>query len=241
MTHRRTPLLAALVLLCAPGAHAQTVFDPSGHWEGRIEAPGFEQKFEIDVAKDSAGKFSGTISIPAQHIAALPAKTISVEGTAFRFVARDDQPINGYFSADGRTLTGDVTAEGFAIPMSMTRTGEARIEPPARTAAVDATLEGTWNASLAIDKTTLRVMLTIENHRDGTSTVRLVNVDQGNVEIPASAVTQTPSGLTLDFKSVGASYESTVDAGANELVGTYKQGSGAVPVTFRRGPLAQGK
>ena len=54
-THLLT--LATLLLLPAPSLLAQPAVDPSGHWEGTIQAqPNMAVKVEIDLAKNGKGE-----------------------------------------------------------------------------------------------------------------------------------------------------------------------------------------
>jgi hypothetical protein len=61
-------LLAGLVLLPAPTLLAQTAIDPSGHWEGAVDAPGMQLRFEVDLARNSLGELAGTVSVPAEKL-----------------------------------------------------------------------------------------------------------------------------------------------------------------------------
>src|SRR5947207_10519970 len=158
---RRTPVFAVLVLLCTPGLRAQTAFDPSGHWEGKMKVPGKEIAVEVDIAKSTTGVLGGTISMPGEHARGLPLAKVAVEGRSISLFAREDQPINGVLSDDGQSISGTVAIEGHSIPMTMTRTGDARIEPLARIAAIGKDLEGTWNGAVDVGGKPLRLVLTM--------------------------------------------------------------------------------
>lgn len=237
---RSTPFVAALLLSLAPSLRAQTVTDPSGHWEGQIEAPGFETKFEIDLARNADGGFSGAFTSPAENLKGLPAK-VTVTGKLIHFAVREDQPLNGYLSDDGKSISGDSIVEGFSIPFSMARTGEPRIEARAGSPAIPSELEGTWNGTLAIDGIQLRLVLTLANRADGMSIASIVNVDQGNLEIPVSTITRSAFNLTLDLGAISGSYTGTMNAEATELVGKYQQHGRAVGLTFRHAAAADRK
>ena len=71
------------------------------------------------------------------------------------------------------------------------------------------------------------------NRPDGTSVASIVNVDQG-LEIPVSAITQAGSSVTLEIKSISGSYTGSVNGAGTELAGTFSQGAGSVPLTFRK-------
>src|SRR5947199_105730 len=82
------------------------------------------------------------------------------------------------------------------------RTGDARIEPPARSAAIGRELEGTWNGTVNANGVHRTLVLTVANDGDG-ATASIMNVDEG-LEIPVTAINQKASTVTLDVRAVGA-------------------------------------
>lgn len=237
---RRTPLLAALFLLSVPSLHAQTAADPSGHWEGAIQVPDRELKIEIDLAKNRKGELAGTISVPAQNLKGLPLLKVAVEGRSVNFHARVDQLFTGVLSVDGKSITGELSVRGVSVPLSMTRTGDPSVEVPAKSAPIRKELEGTWNGTLDVNSTQLRLVLTMSNQPDGTATGSIVNLDEGRLEIPVT-ITQAASTLTLELKAVGGSYAGTLNKEGTELVGTYRQGGLVAPLTFRHAAAIKDK
>jgi hypothetical protein len=243
---RRTLVVAALCLVPAPSLWAQIAADPSGHWDGAIQAPGKEVKFEVDLAKNSRGELAGTFSNPAQNIKGYPLTNVAVEGRSIHFVLKVNSgggPFEGVLSADGKSIAGDFTAAtaqgNFTVPFSLTRTGEARIDAPPTSAPIDKELEGTWNGTLDVNGKPLGFVLKMSNHPDG-ATGTLVSVDQG-VEIPITTITQKASSLILDVKVVGGTYSGALSADGTELVGTWTEGPLVLPLTFRRAGTADGK
>ena len=244
---RRTLLVAALFLVPAPLLYAQIAADPSGHWDGAIQAPGKEVKFEVDLAKNSRGELAGTFSNPAQNIKGYPLTNIAVEGRSIHFLLKVNSgggPFEGVLSADGQSMSGDftaTTADGtFKVPFSLTRTGDARIDTPPRSAPIGKELEGTWNGTLDVNGKQLGLVLKMSNHPDGTATGSLVSVDQG-VEIAVTTITQKASSVILDVKIVGGTYASALNADGTELVGTWTEGPLVLPLTFRRAGTTEGK
>ena len=195
----RMRLLAALLLLPAPSLLAQTAVDPSGHWEGTVQAPNMDVKIEVDLT-NSKGELAGT------------------------FV--------GVLTADGKSMSGDVTLGGHAVPFSLTRTGDARIAPAPQSPPIGKELEGTWNGTLDVGGRQQRLVLRMANQPDGTATGTIVSLDGSGVEIPI-AMTQKGSSLTVDVTSVGVSFVGVLNAAGTELVGSWTQGPSALPLTFR--------
>lgn len=233
----RMRLLAALLLLPAPSLLAQTAVDPSGHWEGTVQAPNMEMKIEIDLAKNSKGELAGTFGQPAQGVKGLPLPTVAVEGRSVRFVVKagaEASTFVGVLSADGKSMSGDVTQGGHSVPFSLTRTEDARIAPAPKSPPIGKELEGAWNGTLDAGGRQQRLVLRMVNQPDGTATGTIVSLDGSGVEIPI-AMTQKSSSLTIDVPSVGVSYVGVLNAAGTELVGTWTQGPAVLPLTFRRG------
>jgi hypothetical protein len=231
----RVLLTVALLFLPAPSLLAQTAVDPSGHWEGTVQAPNMDVKIDIDLAKNSKGELAGTFGQPAQGVKGLPLSTVAVTGRAVRFVVKagpDVSTFEGVLSEDGKSMSGDVTLAGHAVPFTLTRTGEARIAPPPKSPPIAKELEGTWNGTLDASGRQQRLVLKMKNQPDGTATGTIVSLDGSGVEIPI-AMTQKGSSLTIDVPSVGVSYVGVLNAAGTELVGTWTQGPAVLPLTFR--------
>jgi len=227
---RRVPVLAASLLLCAS---AQPPADPSGHWEGTIQVPGKQIQIEIDLAKNRNGELTGTISVPAQNLKGLPFLKVAVDGRSLNFHARADQPFTGVLSADGKSISGDLSVSGVSVPLALVRTGEPKIEVPVHSPPVSKALEGTWNGTLDVNGAQLRLVLTMLNQPDGIASGSVVNLDEGMLRVPVSSITQAAPSLILDLKAIGGSYAAVLNQDGTELAGMYRQGALVVPLTFR--------
>ena len=234
----RTAMLCGLMFLSATTLRAQAPVDLSGHWEGAVQSPGLELGFQIDLAKNAAGELSGTISIPSENLRGLPLQTVSIKDKVVSFYARRDQPLAGYISDDGKSISGDYSIEGFTLPFNLTRMGDARIDPPVRSAAVSKELEGAWNGSLYANGGALRVSLTIQNQPDGSAIGRVVVIDQGGLQIPV-VIAQQASTVTLDAGVVPGRFSGVLNAEGAELAGTWTQGSIEAALTFKRADVGK--
>jgi hypothetical protein len=240
-TCTRTLLIAVLLLAPSSALLAQTAIDPSGHWTGAVHVPAFDQNparevsIEVDLAKNGSGALAGTFSQPATGAKGLPLSTVAVDGDsiAFAITASDGGLFRGTLS-DATTMSGKfvTTQGGHAIPFSLTRTGDARIAPTPHSAPIGKELEGTWNGTLEVGGKSLRLVLKMANHADGSATGTMLSVDNGGLEIPI-ALTQTSAHLTVDVAAVGGSYVGVLNADAT-LVGTWTQGPVSLPLTFTR-------
>ena len=173
------------------------------------------------------------MTIPVQHIKGLLLH-VSLDGKSSVY-ARRDQIFRGDFSADGKSIAGELSAEAMTMPYTLTRTGEAKLEGPAKSPAVSKVLEGAWSAVVDGSGRSSAVALTIENHPDGTSTGTLVNVDQGGLELPIT-ILQNASSVTLTVTVLPGSFAGELNAAGDELAGTWKEADRSVAVTFKRAP-----
>jgi hypothetical protein len=235
----RTATLAASLLICAPptALRAQSA-DPSGHWEGSVEIPGRTLPFEIDLAKDAKGALMGTLS--GTDVRNLPLTRVAVTGRSVTLQASSDQPYNGELSADGKTMSGTVILSGYSLPLELTRTGDARIEPPPTSAPVTKAFEGTWEGTLNAGRGPLRLVLTITNQPNGRATAHVISLDEGGLLIPV-VITQNASGVSYVATVVPSSWAGRLSADGTELAGTFTQGFASLPLIFRRGSTRGGK
>jgi len=227
-------VLAVLMLCGVTGAQEAPAPAPSGHWVGAIEG-GQRIEVELDVAREGAA-WRGTISIPAQGTKGVPLADLTVKQSAVAFGIRNvpgDPRFTGQLSADGKVLTGTFAQGGGSVPMSLTWKGEAQFEKPAKNAAVSKAVLGTWEGTLDVKGTMLRLRLMLANGPEG-ATGTLVSVDQGNVEIPVSAITEKGSRLELTIPMISGGFEGEVKG--DEISGTWKQGAGSLPLVFKRTP-----
>jgi hypothetical protein len=229
----RALIIAAVFVAASAPTRAQQSPDPSGHWQGALQAPSMQVPFDLDLAKDSSGRLSGTLSVPAQKIKGLPLTKVKVEGTAVTFQARSDQPFTGALSDDRQSITGEFLISGNSLPFTLTRTGAAQIDAPRKSAALSTQLEGTWTATLIVEGMEHQLVMTLVNHPDGSASGRIVNEGEGGLELPI-AIVQHGSVVTIETLPVASTVTATLNESGTELDGTIAQGSATAHVTFRR-------
>ncbi|HXI27865.1 MAG TPA: hypothetical protein VNG89_05575 [Vicinamibacterales bacterium] len=229
----RCAIVAALVIAGALPARGQSVPDPSGHWQGSVQAPGMQIPLEVDLAKGANGEFDGTLTAASQKIKGLPLIRITVEGGAVAFQARSDQPFTGVLSDDRQSITGNFLVSGNSLPFALTRTGDASIRPVPASARIPAALEGTWTATVVADGVERRLVMTLENHADGTAGGRVVNEDEGGLVLPLT-IAQQGQTITIQTLPIASTFAATLNDGATELSGTVTQGAATAHVSFRR-------
>ena len=89
-----------------------------------------ETAIEIDLTRDGAGALIGTFGQPGERLTGLPLSDFALDGTAIRFQIKGkagERAFDGKLSADGKSITGTFTMQGFPMPFTLTRTGDAKI------------------------------------------------------------------------------------------------------------------
>jgi hypothetical protein len=231
---------ASIVVLAFAGVSAASAQspDPSGHWEGTVQIPGRSLQFAFDLGKDAAGQLIGTIS--GEDVRNLPLTKVAVTGRSVTLQASAEQPFSGDMSADGRTISGAVVLSGYSLPLELTRTGDARIEPPPTSAPIGKELEGTWEGTLNTGRGPLRIVLKMANQSGGRALGHIISVDEGGLLIPI-VITQNASSVSYVATAVPSQWTGVLSADGRELAGTFTQGSTSLPLNFRRSVTAPGK
>jgi hypothetical protein len=244
MMNRRTaqrwiPCATALLAACCFAATAertlafQQVGGPAGHWVGTIAAgPGIE--VEVDLAAKGEGWY-GTFSVPSQGTRGLPLADLTVKEKAVSFAIKGgpgDPQFSGTLSEDGKTISGTFTQGGASLPLSLVWKGEPKFEVAQKSAPVTKDLEGSWEGSLDVKGTVLRLVLKLANGPEG-ATGTLVSLDQGNIEIPVATITQDGSRLKLLVTMISGTFDGELKGG--ELAGTWTQGQLSLPLVFKKG------
>jgi hypothetical protein len=233
---RRAAMALVLVAAAAP-AFAQA--DMRGHWSGSIvlpagDTPAGPMVLEVDLDKAGSG-WIGSVSIPAQGASGFPldAITFSDGKGAFRLKgAPGDAGFAGTLSADGKKLEGKFNQGTASLPLTLTKTGEAKVAVAKPSPAVTAEFVGTWEGSIQLGPG-LRIALTISNGKAGAEAT-MVSLDQGNAQIPVSAITQKGSSLTLVVNAVGGGYVGEINKEGTELNGTWTQLGNSAELKFKK-------
>jgi hypothetical protein len=111
--------IAALAFLALSCALAQ-----SGHWEGTLQAPNGDHQIVIDLAKSEAGAWTGAFHAPGEGIKDIPLEQIGVDGAKVKFTVSTPRAtliFAGSTSADGKTLSGTLSAMGQEMACKLTQ------------------------------------------------------------------------------------------------------------------------
>ena len=94
-------------------------------------------------------------------------------------------------------------------------------------------VQGMWLGTLSVPGAELRIVFHIEGAGDSL-TATLDSPDQGATGIPASSVTLEGDSLEVEVASIMGAYRGKVDAGGEQIEGTWAQGGQAFPLALER-------
>ncbi len=217
----------------ATAAQPTTAPSLAGRWEGKLDTPNQSLDLTIDIIAKGSG-WEGVISIPVQMLKGYPLASVTATGdsASFAMAAPGNPQFTGKIDATGKTWTGEFTQGDGRLPLTLTRTGDARLDPPKPSTAITKALEGSWEGTLTGGPRTLRLVLKLTTGPDGLGQGTLVSVDQGGVEIKVQTVALTAGRLSLLLPAIAGSWEGELKG--EQLEGTWTQGPGTSPLTFKR-------
>jgi hypothetical protein len=234
----RTFVLGLLAISSARSLSAQTALDPSGHWVGSVTVrSGQEFPVEFDLGRNAEGKLKGTFNQPDENVKGLPVSVVGFRGAVVTLDlrTRGGGVFEGDLASDGASISGVFASPLGPAPFRLTRKGDARFEAPPTSPAIGKDLEGTWTGRLDVEGG-YRLVLTMANQLDGSSSGVMTSVDEGGLQIPV-AIKHEGSKLALELPMIGGAFSGDVNASGSEVVGIYTTPKGmALPLTLKKSP-----
>jgi hypothetical protein len=229
---RHLAIFAGVLLLPAALAAA----DPAGVWEGSLKTPNGDLGFVFNVHRDG-DRWAAEMDIPVQGLSALPLKDVKVDGVnvGFQIPGPGDPHYDGKLSEDGKTIAGNFSQGGASIPLDLKWKSAPRAveKAPANSGEVQV-LEGVWEGALDVNGNQLHLRFNFTKNADGSIKGTLDSLDQGANGLPIGAISRTGDTVKLDLKTIGGSYEGTLNKDASSMTGTFTQGGGGMPLTVQK-------
>ena len=231
-------LVPALAVAAAP-AH-------EGRWQGVVDVPGRPLRVTLDLAADAAGRWSGSMIIPALGIAGAPLKDIVVDAERITFALTGtlDSARVGATTVDARldrrlTLAGKLTQAGNAATLSLTRTGLAQVQAAPRSTPIRPALQGEWTGRYEMGGYPRDVTIALENTADRGAKATFVIVGKQRTVIPVDLVVEDGAFLRIESHEFGVTYEGRIGADASDISGTVTLGATEVPLVIRRASIGK--
>lgn len=189
----------------------------------------------VDLAKNPAGEWIGSVSGPDGGIVDAPLMQISVDGNAVRFkmgIAHDS--FEGKLSDDGSVMSGTATSDEGAAPFNLKRSGVANVKLPPSSTPLSKDFEGAWAGTLEVPGKQLRAILKLTRGSGGVAVGTLISLDEGGQEYPITTITQKDKQVEFEIRLIRAKYAGTLDASGAQIAGEYTQGGLTLPLVFKR-------
>jgi len=212
----------------------------SARWEGPAEIPGRDLRLIIDLAQDSGGAWSGSVTIPGFGVKGAPLTNIVVSDTHVAFELANALGAPPYGPATfkaalvGERMTGEMRQAGNAAKFALARVGPAQVEPSPRSTPVEPELETQWTGEFELGGYPRHVTMTLENHAGAGATAKMVIVGKQTTDLPVDLVTQDGNFLRIESSPYQLAFEGRVDDERREISGTIELGSFELPLTLRR-------
>ena len=93
---------------------------------------------------------------------------------------------------------------------------------------------GDWKGTLDTGRGSLHVVFHLAQDKDGKLTGTMDSPDQGATGIVISSLSYTKPDVHLAIEQFGCGYEGKLDKDELQIVGVWKQGTAALPLTLGR-------
>jgi hypothetical protein len=210
-------------------------FAQGGHWEGKLRIPQHEFGITVDLAKDAAGAWIGSMSVLNTSSIDVPLNNIAVEGSGIRFKTYLPELASfaGVISADGASISGSAANSAGDAPFELARTGAPNVKVPPPSTLLSKEFDGTWEGVLDTQGQSLRLQMKLAPGADGKATAMFIAVDQNGMAIPASTVIIDGKHLQVESRAISGTYKGTL--GASGLIeGEWSQGPMNMQLAFKR-------
>jgi hypothetical protein len=231
---RSLAMFAGLLLLLPAAVLAAN--DPAGVWEGTLATPQGDIGFVFNLHRDG-DKWAAEMDIPSQVLTGLPLNSVKVDGASVSFAmpGPGDPHYDGKLSADGKTISGTFNQGPATLPLDLKWKSEPRAVAKAQpnTGEVQI-LEGSWEGVLDLNGTPLHIRFHFTKKADGDISGTFDSVEQGGMGLPISSISRTGDTVKLEMKTIGGSFEGTLDKDASTMKGALTQGGANMPLTMER-------
>ena len=209
----------------APAVSAPTI---AGDWKGTLVAGGAEIRLAFHFAKGKDGILTGTLDSVDQGHNGIPLTSVTLDDGRLSIVIESVRATYGAnVNADASAITG-IFSQGTPIHLTLAR-GTFPLPPkPAAPTEID----GTWQGTIDLGATKLRILYKIENTEDGL-TAKMQSPDQNPAWTSAYLFTRNGSSIVIPIKVNGSIYEAKLSSDLSSMDGTFKQGSNAFPLALK--------
>ena len=212
-----------------------------GRWQGQADVPGRLLDVTVDLDKNAAGAFVGSIIIPELNIKGAPLSDISVDGNSVAFAIKNilgepnagQATFHGQFDSNG-AMAGDFSQAGNTAKFSLKKVGTASVDLPLSSTPLDKEFEGKWIGEYEFGGVPRHVTMTFANHAGTAATAQFVIVGKKTTDVPVDMVRQDAALVIVQSSTYQITYEGQLHKDTAEITGTFTQGPYEVPLNLHR-------
>jgi fermentation-respiration switch protein FrsA (DUF1100 family) len=196
--------------------------DITGDWQGTLHAGAADLHLVLHISKSDNGALKATLDSVDQAANGIPVSSISFKDAQLNLaVELVHGTYDGKLSSDGATISG-TWSQGQALPLDFKRAAAPiPAAKPVKPSDIDGPWIGTLDAGAGIK---LRVVFHIVSTESGLVST-MDSPDQGMNGLPTTKTTRDGSKLKIDVQKISGTFEGTIDADTNSIVGTWSQGA----------------
>jgi hypothetical protein len=239
---RKFVVLAGVVTGLSAVSAALVAAPAAGHWAGTLKMENGDLGIVVDLARNPAGVWIGSMSFPGTTTVDAPIGDIAIDDKSVRFTARVPAlaTFEGNLASDAATLAGSASNADGTTSFELKRQSEANVKLPAPSSPLPKEFAGQWLSISESEGKTKHVGLRLSPSPDGIAQATLIAIDHGHMEIPITTVTIEGKRLRFESRAISGSFEGTLGANG-EIAGEWSEKTKRVPLIFKPAPAEMTK
>ncbi len=228
------------LLLCVSTVGCGAAKPPEGRWEGPVDIPGRDLRLVVDLTRDKAGAWTGSIIVPGLGIKGEPLLHLVVTDADVAFdvgsslaTAAGPAAFKASVTATG-DMAGEMKQGGNEAKFELRRVGAAQVEQSQQSTRVARDIEDQWTGDIELNGYPRHITITLENHGDAAATATFVVVGKQTTNVPIDLVVEEGNFLRVESQANRVAFEGRFAKEKGEITGTFEMGSIELPLVLRR-------
>jgi hypothetical protein len=233
---------AAVTIYLAASLPCLAADDISGRWQGQAQVPGRPLALTVDLAKNAAGAWIGSIIIPDLNMKGAPLANISAQDGRVAFAIKSNGDASAGQAAfhgkmdSAETMDGDFSLGGNTAKFELKKVGAASVDLPLTSTPLDKAFEGKWIGEYVFADVPRHVTMTFANNTSGGASAKFVIVGKKTTDVPVDLVRQDAALVVVQSNAYQITYEGRLRKDTGQITGTFTQGPYELPLNLHREP-----
>ena len=230
----------AIVSFCLIASMPCLAEDLSGRWQGEAQVPGRPLAITVDLAKNTAGAWIGSLIVPELNVKGAALTDISADPDRIAFATQGGGDsgagriaFRGKIGSD-ETMDGDFSIGGNTAKFELKKTGAASVDVPPASTPIDKAFEGRWVGEYTLADVPRHLTLTFANNAGGAATAKLVVVGKKTTDVTVDVVRQDAALVVVQSNAFQITYEGRLRKDTGQIAGTFTQGPYELPLNLHR-------